>query len=121
MRLNLPAILGGLTAAYGAAVLVKPAVFAKPIGLAGSDGSVSAGVGALCRAVGVRDLASGLAMVAARTPGETRLAIAVRVAADVGDAVILGLSLPDADARRKAAAVGVIWGGLNAATLATLD
>ena len=117
-QIPLSRILGGLTAAYGAAVLVKPMVLAGPTELAPS-GTPGRGVAALSRGVGARDLASGLAMVLARTPEARRTAIAVRVLSDVGDVVVFGTSLPSASARRKAAAVGVLWGGLCAASAFT--
>ena len=120
VALPLPKILGGLTAAYSVAVLVSPKVLAGPTELA-SGGRVTRGVGALSRAVAARDLASGLAMVLAPTPQAQRTAIAVRVLSDLGDTVVFGPSLPSASARRKAAAVGVLWGGLCAASVLTIE
>lgn len=119
--LPLTKILGALTASYAAAVLVKPKVLAGPCELTAPGGGVSRSTAALCRAVGVRDLASGLAMVLAPTPGAARLAIAVRVASDLGDTVVFGTSLPSRGARVKAAAVGIVWGGLCAASALTLE
>jgi hypothetical protein len=52
----LPRTLGALTALYGLASLVRPAIFAKPAGLSGDEPPVPVGV--LVRAVGVRDLAT---------------------------------------------------------------
>lgn len=120
MALPLPQILGGLTAAYGAAVLVSPKVLAGPTELA-PGGKVTRAVGALSRGVGARDVASGLAMVLAPTPQAQRTAIAVRVLSDLGDVLIFGSSLPSTSARRKAAAVGVLWGGLCAASALTIE
>ena len=59
----LPRVFGVLTAVYGLATLVRPAIFAKPAGLSGDE--PPAPVGVLVRAVGVRDVANGLAMATA--------------------------------------------------------
>lgn len=119
----LPRALGVLTAAYGAAVLVRPAVLAKPGGLVGGggDGEESdAGTAVLVRAIGARDLASGLAMACAPRGAALRWAIGVRVAAELADAVGFGLALPDEHARRKAAVVAGAWGAACAASALTL-
>ena len=109
----LPRTLGVLTAAYGLSTLVRPAVFAKPAGLSGDE--PPAPVGILVRAVGVRDLANGVAIAAAPAGPALQLAIAARIAGDLGDALVFALS-PNDDpaARRKAIGVGLGWGTLNA-------
>ncbi len=71
----------------------------------------------LSRAVGARDLVSGLAMAMAPTGAGVRLAGAVRLGADVGDALGLGLGLPNGTARKKSATVAAGWGALTALTL----
>ncbi len=108
----LPRTLGVLTAVYGLATLVRPSIFAAPAGLAA--GEPPAPVAVLVRAVGVRDVANGLAMAVAPAGPALRLAIGARIAADLGDAATFALS-PNADAgaRKKAVAVGVGWGALN--------
>lgn len=108
----LPRTLGVLTAAYGVTTLVRPAVFAKPAGLSGDE--PPAPVGILVRAVGVRDLANGIAMAAAPAGPALQLAVAARIAGDLGDALTFALS-PNEDptARRKAVGVGLGWGALN--------
>jgi hypothetical protein len=114
----LPRTLGVLTAGYGLATLIKPAILARPSGL--SAGEPSAEVSTLVRAVGVRDIASGLAMVVA-TGQAQRIAVGVRIAADLGDVVTWAFSSsPDRDQRRKTMAVGAGWAALNAIGLATL-
>jgi hypothetical protein len=108
----LPRTLGVLTALYSASTLVRPALLSKPAGLSGAE--APAPVAVLVRAVGVRDVANGLAMAFAPAGPALRLAAAARVAADLGDAVVFALSdNDDADARRKAVGVGVGWGALN--------
>lgn len=108
----LPRTLGVLTALYGLSTLVRPAIFAKPAGLSGDE--PPAPVGILVRAVGVRDLANGLAMAAAPAGPALQLAVAARIAGDLGDALTFALS-PNEDpaARRKAIGVGLGWGALN--------
>ncbi|MFE7141035.1 DUF4267 domain-containing protein [Streptomyces sp. NPDC057644] len=105
---------GAATAAYGVGILVRPQLMARPCGLDDEDGSVPAPTALLIRAVGVRDLASGLAMLAAKEGSALRAATVCRVASDLGDAVLFGTQLPDPAARRKAAAVAGGWGVLCA-------
>ncbi|WP_433868865.1 hypothetical protein [Saccharopolyspora sp. CA-218241] len=62
---SLPRVLGALTAAYGAGVLVRPALLAGPCELTDERGATPAGIASLARAVGARDLVSGIAMVTA--------------------------------------------------------
>ena len=110
----LPRTLGVLTAIYGASTLVRPAIFSRPAGLSGDEPPTPVGI--LVRAVGVRDVANGLAMALAPAGPALRLAVAARIAADLGDAAVFALSdndNDDADARRKAVGVGVGWGALN--------
>jgi hypothetical protein len=107
-----PRTLGVLTAAYGLSTLVRPAIFAKPAGLSGDR--PPAPVALLVRAVGVRDLANGIAVATAPAGRPLRWAIAARIAADLGDAVTFAVSpASDPQARRKAVAVGAGWGALN--------
>ncbi|WP_018686874.1 hypothetical protein [Actinokineospora enzanensis] len=110
----IPRALGLATAAYGAAVAVRPAVLAKPAGLVTMYGEPARGVAVLSRSIGARDLATGLAMVFAPAGAPLRAAIAVRVAGDVADAVGFGTGLPDVAARRKSAVVAGGWAVLCA-------
>jgi hypothetical protein len=113
----LPRTLGVLTAAYGLSTLVRPSIFSKPAGLSGEQPPDPLAI--LVRAVGVRDVANGMAMAAAPAGPALRLAVGARIAADLGDAVTFALS-PNADpaARRKAVVVGAGWGALNLLGLA---
>lgn len=110
----LPRVMGALTAAYGAGVLVQPTLLARPCELTGSNGAVPAPVRSLSRAIGARDLASGVAMCAAPGRHGLHTAIAVSVASDLADAAVLGTSLPGPQARGKAAAAAGAWGALCA-------
>jgi hypothetical protein len=115
----LPRALGVLTAGYGLATLIRPAILAKPAGL--SAGEPTAAVSTLVRAVGVRDIASGVAMALA-TGRAQRIAVGVRIAADLGDVVTWAFSSsPDRSQRRKTIVVGAGWAALNAVGLATIS
>lgn len=109
--------IGTATALYGAALMAKPSLLTKPTGLSTSADDVTIAGRVLSRAVGARDLVSGVAMALAPTPAGVRLAGAIRVGADVSDALGLGLGLPSGSARRKSAAVAAGWGALTILTL----
>ncbi|MGH3762179.1 hypothetical protein [Actinophytocola sp.] len=85
----LPRALGIATAAYGAAITAKPVLPLKPSGMLHGH-APEADQEAFVRTLGVRDLASGVAMALAPGRGAMRTAIAVRVASDLGDLVVLG-------------------------------
>lgn len=110
----LPRLLGALTAAFGAVVLVEPKLLAGPCELTDTDGSVAAPVATLSRAVGARDLVSGLLMCAAPRGNALRGAIAVRVASDLADGAVFGMGLPNPRARAKAAGIAGCWAALCA-------
>ncbi len=106
-----PRVLGAATAAYSAAVIVKPEVLTRPTGLGDS-----AATRILSTAVGARDLVSGLAVALAPAGAPMRLALMVRVAMDVGDAV-LGAASPDKATRNKVIGIALGWAALNALAL----
>jgi hypothetical protein len=110
----IPRALGALTAAYGLTTLARPEVLTRPSGL--GEGP-STPVGILVRAVGVRDIANGMAMALAPAGPAQQVAVGARIASDLGDALVWGLSQPDRDARRKTIAVAVGWAALNAVGL----
>ncbi|MCF7550600.1 hypothetical protein [Pseudonocardia sp. WMMC193] len=107
--------LGVATAAYAVATLVRPSVLTGPTGLGDS-----APAQVLTRAVGARDLASGVAVATAPTGRALELALGVRIGADLGDAVAFGLSDIPADAKKKTLAVSLGWAALNGVALALL-
>jgi hypothetical protein len=110
MRFLLPRLLGLATAAYGAAVFVRPALLLKPSGMRHGDHDLDAVV----RTLAARDLASGVAMAVAPSRKAMRVAIGVRVASDVSDAVVLGKALAGRPERSKILAVAGGWGLLCA-------
>lgn len=105
MNFLLPRLLGVATAAYGAAILVRPALLLKPSGLPVDDPDLHT----FTRTLGVRDLASGLAMAAAPSRTAMQVAIAVRAASDVGDAVVLGRAMAGKPEQKKILAVAGGW------------
>lgn len=117
----IPRLLGVATAGYSVAISVKPELFLRPTALIGSDDRPSPGQRVLTRAIGGRDLASGLAMLLAPAGTPLKVAIATRVGADVADLVVLGSGLPDRDARSKATLVAAGWGALCALSILAAD
>ncbi|MEU9498159.1 hypothetical protein [Streptomyces sp. NPDC048196] len=113
MRVRLLKVVGVATAVYGVAVSVVPDLLARPSGLVDEEGRVASATRISLRPLAWRDAASGLALVLAPEGPALRTAAYVRIAADLGDAVLLGLTLPDRGRRRKAVAVSVGWGALS--------
>jgi hypothetical protein len=108
----IPRLLGVATAGYSVAIIARPELFTKPTALQAEGAPLPTATAVGVRALGGRDLASGLAMALAPSGKALRTAIAVRVGADLVDLVVLGTSLPDATARTKAAGVAAVWGTL---------
>ncbi|MET7403963.1 hypothetical protein [Streptomyces parvulus] len=111
-------VLGAATAAYSAAIMIRPRWLGRPCGLTGPDGDVPTSTALLIRAVGALDLAVGTAMLLASGPSARRTATACRVAADLSDAALFGTLLPDAGRRPKIAGFAAAWGALCAAAVA---
>ncbi len=116
-----PRLLGAATAAYSVAIIAKPELFCRPTGLAGDTESPDTSQKVLTRAIGGRDLASGLAMALAPAGWPLKTAIGVRVGADIADLVVLGAGLPDQDSREKATMVAAGWGALCALSVLGAD
>ncbi|MGB3440050.1 MAG: hypothetical protein WBA97_15000 [Actinophytocola sp.] len=110
MKFLLPRLMGVATAAYGAAVVAKPELLLKPSGMARGDANLRA----ITRTLGVRDLASGVAMAVAPNRRAMRLAIGVRVASDAGDLVVLGKAMAGRPEQKKIIMVAGGWGLLCA-------
>jgi hypothetical protein len=108
----IPRALGVATAGYSVAIIANPSLFAKPTKLQADGAPLPTATAIGVRALGGRDLASGLAMAFAPSGKALRTAIAVRVGADLADLVVLGTSLPDKQARAKAVGVAALWGTL---------
>ncbi|MEV6973741.1 hypothetical protein [Kitasatospora sp. NPDC093806] len=117
MNSTLLRAVGAATAAYGAAVVVRPALLARPSGLTGADGTVPRSVAACLRPLGLRDAACGLAMACAPDDRALRTATLLRIAADFGDAALLTGTLPGRRHRAMALTVSAGWGLLSVAGL----
>jgi hypothetical protein len=107
----LPRLLGAATALYSVAIIIRPALLARPCGLSsGPDGTtVATPVVILIRAIGARDVAIGTAMVCAPRGSALRTATAARVAADAADALVFGTQLGERDRRMKIGGFAAGW------------
>ncbi|MGP4003657.1 hypothetical protein [Streptomyces sp. 8N706] len=117
MRTGLLRFIGAATAVYGVAVTARPSWLARPSGLVDDDGGTAEETRISLRPLGWRDAANGLAMALAPDGPALRAATVLRIASDLGDAVLLGATLPSRDKRIKAVAVSVGWGALSVAGL----
>jgi hypothetical protein len=111
-----PRLVGALTALYGLSAILRPDVIARHGELA-DPADRRAGVGLLSVTVGVRDLVSGAAIMAAPAGGVLLGALAARVALDAGDAVAFGRMLPTSRGRRKVTAIALVWGAVALASM----
>ncbi|WP_129841361.1 hypothetical protein [Streptomyces sp. RFCAC02] len=112
MNVRLLRSVGAATALYGVAVIARPGLLGRPSGL-GDGEPVRIGL----RPVGLRDAANGTAMVLAPRGPALACAAALRVASDLGDALVLGRTLPSRPKRWGAVAVSLGWGALSVAGL----
>jgi hypothetical protein len=110
-----PRVLGALTAAYGVYTAVRPQSLLRASGLEKTADPSRSGR-ALARVIGVRDVLSGMAMVAAPPGPLLRAAVLARVASDGADVVGFGSAVPDSH-RAKVTAVAGGWGLLCASSL----
>lgn len=101
-------VVGALTGAYGLACATRPATLLGATRLANTRRNRG-----IARAVGVRDIASGLALVFAPADDRTLVeaAVTARVVADASDVVVFGALCPRG-AKLKAMAIAAGWGGV---------
>jgi hypothetical protein len=111
-------IAGLLTLGYGAAIVVKPKLMARPCELTDSNGAVPAQTATMIRALGLRDAISGASLIAAPTGKALLVAGVLRSASDVGDGLLLSRTLPTPKAKKKAFVVATGWGALCAGAVA---
>ena len=104
----LTALVGAATAAYSIALIAAPKVLIAPCGLEDSRDTRT-----LTRALGVRDTAIGLAMVAAPAGRARQLVTGARVLADWGDAAAFGAGLAGRPTRGKVVGFAAAWGALS--------
>ncbi|MFD3539150.1 hypothetical protein ACFWUQ_06570 [Streptomyces sp. NPDC058662] len=112
MRTAAARVMGAATLGYGVAVTCRPALLARPCGLAEHGSSAL-----LIRALGVRDAVIGAAMLAAPEGAGLRTAVLGRIAVDVGDALLFGTFLARRAERAKAASSALAWAALCGWTL----
>ncbi|MEX2974966.1 hypothetical protein ACFWIY_28230 [Streptomyces sioyaensis] len=117
MKVSLLRAVGVATAAYGVAVAAAPGLLARPSGLADAAGRTAPATRTSLRPLAWRDAVSGLALALAPEGPALRTAAYVRIAADLGDAALLGATLPGRGRRAVAVAVSVGWGALSVAGL----
>ncbi|MEU8683548.1 hypothetical protein [Streptomyces sp. NPDC048611] len=117
MKVGLLRAVGVATAVYGAAVAAVPDLLARPSGLVDEEGRTAWPTRLSLRPLAWRDAVSGLALATAPEGPALRTAAYVRIAADFGDAVLLGATLPGRDRKLAAVAVSVGWGALSVAGL----
>lgn len=115
----LPRLLGVATAAYGTTITVRPDLFLLPAGLVSDRKQIRPAQRILTRAIGTREIASGLAMATATTPESMRWALGVRVASDTADATLLAIHLRGRPERAKIVGVATGWGVLCALSALT--
>ncbi|MEW9518432.1 hypothetical protein [Streptomyces tubercidicus] len=117
MKVGLLRAVGVATAVYGVAVAAVPGLLARSSGLVDEEGRTEWATRTSLRPLGWRDAVSGLALAVAPDGPALRTAAYVRIAADFGDAVLLGATLPGRDRKLAAVAVSVGWGALSVAGL----
>jgi hypothetical protein len=105
---SLTSLVGAATAAYSVSLVAAPRILIGPCGLEDSRD-----VRTLTRAIGARDTAIGLAMMAAPPGPARRLLTAARVVADWGDAGAFGAGLAGRGTRGKVVGFAAAWGALS--------
>lgn len=98
------------TAAYGVYALTRPGHLAKALRARPSE---RAAHDRLARTYGFRDLATSSLVLSDRAE-LVRAAMALRIAGDLGDCLVLGSSVDEPGVRRKVVAVTLGWASLNA-------
>jgi hypothetical protein len=106
-----------VTAAYGIAAAYRPNWLARPAGLVDEQGATRPHTAMALRPLAWRDAASGLAMLLAPRGPALVTATAVRIASDIGDAVLFGASVTGRVRRAGAVASAAGWAALAVAGL----
>lgn len=116
MRSALPRIFGAVTAAYGVSALWTAAPLTRHAEL-GDPANPPAAARLLSATFGVRDLISGMTIVAAPSGRSMQAALAARVVIDAGDAVGFAVLAPTRRARVKIGAIAGAWAVIGALAL----
>ncbi|MCS0605551.1 hypothetical protein NX794_30750 [Streptomyces sp. LP11] len=117
MRTGRLRAIGAVTFVYGIATACRPGLLARPSGLVERHGGVAPHTAMVLRPMAWRDAASGLAMVVAPDGPALATASALRIASDVGDALLLGRTLSGRVRRTGAVASALGWAALTAVNL----
>jgi hypothetical protein len=117
MRVGLLRTVGVVTTAYGAVVTAWPDLLARPSGLAAGEGGTPWSTRLALRPLTWRDVVSGAALAVAPRGAALGTAALVRIAADVGDALLLGRSLPRRGSRAMVIGTAAGWAALTAYAL----
>ena len=107
-------IMSAATAAYGVYALARPGHLASAME---SDAHERPSYDRLARAYGVRDVVVSALGVAGTSSRLVRTSMALRVAGDLTDAVVLSMRAPNAKVRSKVLAVTIGWAALETAAL----
>ncbi|WP_037874068.1 hypothetical protein [Streptomyces sp. PsTaAH-124] len=118
MRTGLLRTVGAVTAAYGAVAAYRPGWLARPVGLVDPEGNTHPHTATALRPLAWRDAASGLAMLLAPRGPALVTATAVRIASDVGDAVLFGTGSGGRVRRAGAVVTALGWAAVTVAALA---
>ncbi|MFF9087481.1 hypothetical protein ACF1BE_13865 [Streptomyces sp. NPDC014991] len=121
MRTGLLRAVGAATCAYGVATAYRPGLLARPCGLVDPDGHVGPHTAMVLRPLAWRDAATGLAMLVAPQGPALVTATTLRIASDIGDALVLGPVLPGRVRRAGAAVSALGWAALAIAGLIGRD
>lgn len=103
------------TLGYGVYALVRPEHLGRVME---SDAFEKPTYDRLARAYGVRDTVIGALGLLGPTPTVVRTAMALRIAGDLADTVVLGMRAPNGRVRTKVLAVTLGYAAVNAAALA---
>jgi hypothetical protein len=109
--------LSAATAAYGGYALVRPAHLWQALQADRQDRN---GLELLAQTYGIRDLAISALGILGRSDRTVRAAMVMRIAMDLGDAVVLSSTTRDVGMRGKVLAITVGWAAANALAL-TID
>ncbi|GGL93459.1 hypothetical protein GCM10010129_41650 [Streptomyces fumigatiscleroticus] len=106
-----------MTCVYGIATAYRPGLLARPSGLVDPQGGTGPHTAIVVRPLAWRDAVTGLAMVLAPQGPALATATAVRIASDVGDALLLSGTLPGRFRRAGAAVTALGWAAAATAGL----
>jgi hypothetical protein len=106
-------VLGVTTIAFGALELAKPDLWAEPTGISGPSPAMRT----WHHTLGIRDVASGLAMTFAPAGPALRVATLFRIVSDSTDALAFGINAPGARLKGKAVGAALGYAAVNALSL----